>query len=67
MNLESVIDIASKLKFSTHSQNKVLDAFSQLQTSSLSPSKLKGLRFSALDSLCVNEAKLIFLVLITFV
>jgi hypothetical protein len=64
MNLESVIDISSKLKFSTHSQNKVLDAFSQLQTSSLSP-KLKDLRFSALDSLCVNEAKLLCLVLIT--
>jgi hypothetical protein len=67
MNLDLVIDIASKLTFSTHSNIKALDAFSQLQTFFLSPSKLKRLRFSAFDSLCLNEAKLLCLVLITFV
>jgi len=47
--------------------NKALDAFSKLKSSYLSSSKLKCLRFSALDSLCLNEAKLLCLVLITFI
>ncbi len=63
MNLDSIIDTTSKLSFSI-SLFKLSDWEFNLIKNIF---RLKRLRFSVLDSLGLNEAKLLCLVLITFV
>ncbi len=67
MNLYLIIDIASKWTISSLSELKCLTLYTAIKNILSNLSKLKHLRFSALDSFCLNEAKLLCLVLITFV
>ncbi len=59
MNLDSIIDIASKWTFSTLSKLKHSTLYSAIKNILSVLSKLKLLRFSVLDSLCLNEAKVL--------
>ena len=60
-NLDSIIDIASKGTFSTLSELKCSMLYYAIKIFFLFFSKLKHLHFSALDSLCLNKAKLLLL------
>jgi hypothetical protein len=59
MNLDSIIDIGFKWTFSTLSELKRSTLYSTIKNILSILSKLKHLRFSVLDSLCLNEAKLL--------
>ncbi len=67
MNLDLIIDIASNWTFSTLSELNCSILYSAIKNIPSILSKFKCVLFSALDSLCLNEAKLLCLVLITFV
>jgi hypothetical protein len=67
MNLDLIIDIASKWTFSTLSKLKRPTLYSAIKNILSIHAKLKRLPFSVLDSLCLNKAKLLCLFLITFV
>ena len=67
MNLDLVIDIAFKLTLSTLALTRSVWHFLLITNISATSSRLKCLRFSSLDSICLSEAKILCLVLITFV
>jgi len=67
MNLDSIINIASKWTYSSLSELKRLTLYYAIKNIISFLYKLKHLRFSVLDSLWLNEAKLLCLALITFV
>jgi hypothetical protein len=66
-NLDLIIDITSTRTFSTLSKLKRWRLYSAIKIFFLFLSKLKRLRLSTVDSLCPNKAKLLCLVLTTFV
>ncbi len=66
-NLNPILDIAFKWTFSTLSKLKRMMLYSVIKTILSIIFKLKRVYFSALDSLCLNKAKLLCLVLITLV
>ncbi len=66
-NLDSIIDIAYKLTLSTLALTESIWRSLLIANISAISSRLKLLHLSSLDSICLNKAKLLWLVLIIFV